>query len=117
MRKFGLLILALTATLVIQNTCPQGWAAKTAFGTCGQARQSSHCPMHEQQKSAKHASDESSKKELSNAKQIFVLGITRPENSFQIFAPAISLSPVKPDLFRNISSEPLFRPPISFELS
>lgn len=113
-----LLITMIVIAVSIQNTCPQGWAAKTAFATCGSlAKQPSHCPMHDKHKPAKQKDDTSGKKELSNTNQIFVLDIAEPERSFCSITSEIMTSPVKPDLFLNVAIEPLFRPPIVILLS
>jgi len=102
------LILVLAVAIGMQNTCPQGWAAKTAFVTC----QGSHCPMkeHKPPKTTDHAD---TKKAISNVKQSFVLNIVRPDNTVQILAQTTQIIPTdSPDL-KEIFSDPLFRPPIS----
>ncbi|HUO77871.1 MAG TPA: hypothetical protein VMU21_09885, partial [Thermodesulfovibrionales bacterium] len=70
------LIPVLAVAIGMQNTCPQGWAAKTAFVTC----KGSHCPMKEH-KPAKTADHADTKKAISNVKQTFVLNIVRPDNT------------------------------------
>ena len=102
------LILVLAVAIGMQNTCPQGWAAKTAFVTCN----GSHCPMKER-KSAKTADHADTKKAISNVKQAFVLNIVRPDNTAQMLAQTTQAIPSdSPDL-KEIFSDPIFRPPIT----
>jgi hypothetical protein len=102
------LILVLAVAIGIQNTCPHGWAAKTAFLSCHK----SHCPMKEH-RPPKTENQTDAKKAISNVKQTFVLNIVRPDNSVQILAQTTQAIPTdSPDL-KEIFSDPLFRPPIS----
>jgi hypothetical protein len=106
------LILVLAIAIGIQNTCPQGWAAKTAFVSC----QKTHCPMKEHNP-AKTKDQTDTKKDLSNVKQTFVLNIVCRDNTFQILAQTDrSVAIDSPDL-KEIFSDPLFRPPIFTPLS
>jgi len=106
------LILVLAIAIGIQNTCPQGLAAKTAFVSC----QKTHCPMKEH-KPAKTEGQADTKKDISNVKQTFVLNIVSRDNTFQILAQTHGLLSVdSPDL-EEIFSDPLFRPPIFAPLS
>jgi hypothetical protein len=100
------LILALALAIVIQNTCPNGWAAKTAL-SCRKA----HCSMKEHEP-AKTEGQPDTKKDMSNVKQTFVLDIVRPDSAFQIPAQTDrSISIALPGI-KEIFSDPLFRPPI-----
>jgi len=102
------LILVLAVAIGMQNTCPQGWAGKSAFLTCN----GSHCPMNEH-KPAKSADHADTKKAISNVKQTFVLNIVGPDNTVQILPRTTRAIPTdSPDL-KEIFSDPLFRPPIS----
>lgn len=101
------LIMVLAIAIGIQNTCPQGWAAKTAFVTC-----QGHCPMKEH-KSPKPEDQTDARKDISNVKQTFELNIVTPENTLQI--PTQTNGSVVIDLpdLKEIFADPLFRPPIS----
>jgi len=116
MKLIRVVLFLLAFSLVLQNTCPYGFAAKTAFATCGSTQHSSHCPMHEQ-KQSKQDGQNDVKKEFSQAKQIFVLSISQPDNSFQILSPAIkAVSQISND-FKDVFSEPPLRPPLTSYLS
>ena len=101
------LILVLTTAIGIQNTCPHGWAAKTAFVTC----RGTHCPMKEHNP-PKTEDQTDTKKDISQVKQTFVLNIVMPENILQL--PILTNGPIVVDLLdlKEIFADPLFRPPI-----
>ena len=102
------LITLIAFTIIVQNTCPQGWAAKTAFVTCN----GSHCPMRDH-KPAKTTDHADTKKAISNVKQTFVLNIVRPHNTVQILAQTTQAIPADSHDLKEIFSDPIFRPPIS----
>jgi len=104
-------ILLIALTIVVQNTCPQGWAAKTAFVTCGSAKQSAHCPMHEQQHSKQDRRDDS-KHGISDVKQAFVIHVVGQNNAYQILDYNSDILPIDSLTLTEIFSEPHFRPPI-----
>jgi hypothetical protein len=106
-----LLIAAIIAAVVSQNTCPQGWAAKTAFVGCGSVSQSSQCPMHKQ-KQSKQASGNDVKRSLSNVKQAFVIHIAGPDNSYEILDRSNSAFSYYSVTFTEIFLDPLLKPPI-----
>ena len=101
------IILALALAIGIQNTCPHGWAAKTAFVPC----QKAHCPMKENQP-PKTEDQTDTKHAVSNVKQTFVFNIVTPDNTFQIPAQTDGSIAIDPPEFKEIFSDPLFRPPI-----
>ena len=105
------LILILSIAIGIQNTCPQGWAAKTAFVTCGSAKQSAHCPMHEKKESKQDRQDDG-KKGISIVKQAFVIHIVSLDNAFQMLEYETDTQPIASLSLTEIFSEPLSRPPI-----
>jgi hypothetical protein len=102
------LVIVLAIAIGIQNTCPQGWAAKTAFVTC----HGSHCPMKEH-KPPKTEDQTDAKKAISNVKQTFVINIVRPDNAVRILAQTSQAIPTDSLDLKEIFSDPLFRPPIS----
>lgn len=102
------LILVLAVAIGIQNTCPQGWAAKTAFLTC----HGSHCPI-KAHKLPKTEDQTDARKAISNVKQTFVLNIVRPDNTLQILARTNGLIVIALSDLKEIFADPLFRPPIS----
>jgi len=93
--------------VVVQNTCPQGWAAKTAFVTC----HGSHCPMHKQ-KEPKQDGQDDVKRGISNVKQAFVIHVVGQNNAYQILDYKSDILPIDSLTLSEIFSEPLFRPPI-----
>lgn len=105
------LISLIAFMVVVQNTCPQGWASKTAFATCGKEKQSSHCPMHERKQPKQNGLDDA-KRSISNVKQVFVLYIVRPDNSYEILGRASHLVLVSRLTLTAIFSDPPLRPPI-----
>jgi hypothetical protein len=106
------LILALVAAISLQNTCPNGWAEKTAFATCGQTQQTSNCHLHGQKKQDQSESADA-KRELSGVKQHFVLHIAEPDNAYQLLDCVNS--PILADFstMTEIFPDPPVRPPIN----
>jgi hypothetical protein len=111
-----LLIVFVALSISIQNTCPQGWAAKTAFVNCCAAKQSAHCPMHEQKQPRQDRRNDS-KQGISNVKQAFVIHIVRLDNTYQIVDYESETHPIDSLTLTEIFSQPLFRPPISSTLA
>jgi hypothetical protein len=111
-----LLVAAIVLTVVVQNTCPYGLAAKTSFATCGATKQSSPCPMHKQRQSKQNGQDDA-KRGISNAKQHFVLHMANPDNTYQRLDRSPDALSVDSLSFAEIFSDPLLRPPISFVLA
>ena len=111
-----LLIALVALSNCAQNTCPQGWAAKTAFVSCGTAQHASHCPMHKQKESKQDSRDDV-KRSLSNVKQAFVIHIAGRDNSYQIFEHRSGSLPMDSFTMTEIFSEPIHRPPIFSSLS
>lgn len=103
----------LTVAICVQNTCPQGWVAKTAFAACksNAVKEAAHCPMHTQNQSTQSKHDEQ-KHGLSTVKQTFVIYIGGPDNSYQIISRTKDAPFVDSLTLTEIFSEPFFRPPI-----
>ena len=106
------LILVLAFTISIQNTCPQGWAAKTAFATCSATKQTSHCPMHKQKQSKQDGQDDV-KRGISNAKQSFVLHMVEPVKTYELLGRSLGILFVDSLTLTEIFSDLILRPPIS----
>lgn len=106
------LILMIALAISIQNTCPQGWAAKTAFVTC----HGSHCPMKEQ-KSSKDDEQGQTRKDMPIVKQTFVLNFVTPVNAFQLLEQPDRTFLAEFSDHKEIFTDPFFRPPISSRLS
>ncbi len=106
-----LLIGLVAASIIIQNTCPYGWAAKTAFVNCGSSNQSAHCPVHEQ-KQPKQNRQNDVKRGILNVKQAFVIHVVKLDNTYQIVDYESDTHPIDSLILLEIFSEPLFRPPI-----
>jgi hypothetical protein len=109
---YRVLITLIIVGVVVQNTCPQGWAAKTAFVSCT----GSHCPMKEHSPT-KTKDQTDARKDVPNVNQSFVLDIERRDNAFQILAQTNQTSPIGFPSLKEIFSDPLFRPPIPSSLS
>jgi len=101
------LIFLVAFAIILQNTCPYGWAGKTAFA----ASHVSHCPMKDRQRPAKTNDRDDVKKELSNAKQTFVFSVGTSGNTFRLLALISCTISVKTDNVKDVFSEPLLRPP------
>ncbi len=106
-----LLIILVALSISIQNTCPHGWAAKTAFVNCVSAKQSAHCPIHEQ-KRPKQDGQNDVKRGTVKVKQAFVIHIVNLDNTYQIVDYKCETHPVDSLTLPEIFSEPLFRPPL-----
>jgi len=102
-----LLLLFLAFSLLIQNTCPYGFAAKTGFI----AKENHHCHC-KKYPSSKPEADDSAKKVISQTGQIFVFIVGDSINPAPLSFPEISCSLQEMNLYKNISSEPAVKPPI-----
>jgi len=102
-----MLLFFLAISLVIQNTCPYGLAAKTGFI----AKETHHCHC-KKYPSSKPEADDSAKKVISQAGQIFVFIIGGSINPAPPSSPEISCSFQEANFYKNIFSEPAVKPPI-----
>jgi hypothetical protein len=108
MLRMRFLIFLVAFAIILQNTCPHGWAGKTAFA----ASHVSHCSMKDPHRPAKTNDWDDVKKELSsNAKQTFVFSVGTSDNTFRLLAPIGCTVSVKTDNVKDVFSEPLLRPP------
>jgi hypothetical protein len=111
--KAHLLILSIVLAIAVQNTCPYGWAAKTAF-TAGHG---CPCHLHDQSQSDHKSDHEDAKKDLPTAKQLFLFGIADTYGAVQRPASATRAESPQQDTAREIFPEPPVRPPVPFPLS
>jgi hypothetical protein len=92
--------------LLVQNTCPAGWAAKSGLV-------SSHvhdCPF-KQHRPVKHGSDGKVARDFSNAGQYFQLGGWQSGSPDGTLSASEGISPVKEDKYEEAVQDPSFRPP------
>ena len=101
------LIMALAIAIGMQNTCPLGQAAKTAFVSCHQCPMQGHKPATQGEKAGPL-------KVPPTAYQSFVLNIAPLMSTFlPLPKPGQTVSHDMPDP-KEIFSDSLFRPPIPF---
>jgi hypothetical protein len=111
MTKYAL-VTSIIIAIAIQNTCPEGWAGKTAFATCCMQKRVSHCHMREQTQS-KQDGQSDTRHGITTAKQAFVLFISATDDTRRILDRAKRNISIYPVVLTEIYSDPLFRPPIS----
>ncbi|RJQ41680.1 MAG: hypothetical protein C4550_01165 [Nitrospiraceae bacterium] len=106
MKLMKLFLLVLAVSLIIQNTCPYGLAAKTGFT----AKEVHHCPLKKYSPSKTDA-DDSAKKAMFQAGQTFVFTVGSSINAKPMSLPEVSCS--IPDMYpyKNIFAEPPLKPP------
>lgn len=102
-----ILIAALIIAIGIQNTCPHGWAEKSAFVSS----HISHCvPMNDHKHPDPDRSDDSSKVS-SHVNQTFVFHVSTPAIAAQnIFAVHADI-PFVSEPILEVFSDPLLKPP------
>ena len=102
-----LLIAALVIAIGLQNTCPHGWAAKSAFI-------SSHifhcCPLNEHKHSDRERRDDSGK-ELSHFNPVFIFHVSKTVTVVRNTASVCFDVPFVFDTIREVFSDPLLKPP------
>ena len=108
MSRIRILIFLIATAIVMQNTCPYGWAAKTVFMS-SHASLCPHCPMKEAYPpdTRNHV-----KKNLSNINHCFLIHVAEPINTFQILSLIDRAPAIKSDQFNDVHLEPLLRPPV-----
>jgi hypothetical protein len=108
MCRIRILIFLIATAIVMQNTCPYGWAAKTIFMS-SHASICPHCPIKEAYppEAQNHV-----KKNLSNINHFFLIHVVEPNNTFQILSPIDGAPTIKSDQFNDVYLEPLLRPPV-----
>ena len=108
MTRIRILIFLIAIAIVMQNTCPYGWAAKTIFMS-SHSSLCPHCPMKET-----HPPDANNcvKKNLSNINHCFLIHVVEPNNTFQILSQIDRAPAIMSDQFNDVHLEPLLRPPV-----
>ncbi len=108
MYRIRILIFLIATAIVMQNTCPYGWAAKTVFMS-SHASLCPHCPMKDANPPDTH---KDVKKNLSNINHSFLVHVVAPNNTFQMLSLVDSAPAIKSDQFKDVHMEPLLRPPV-----
>ena len=114
MSRTRFLIFLIACAIVIQNTCPYGWASKTAFMSpheCG----CHQCPVKDH-KQTKSGQQNDVRKNYSQSKHIYVININKAVNAIESLAFVDQPISLKPEEFKVIFLKPPFRPPNIFSL-
>jgi predicted histidine transporter YuiF (NhaC family) len=101
------LIAALIIAIGIQNTCPHGWAAKTAF----LSSHVTHCGPMKEHKNSDTDSRDHSRKGSCHVNQTFVFHVSTPETTSQNTASVHTAIPYVTDPLLEVFSDPLLKPP------
>ncbi len=100
-------ILLLIVALLIQNTCPRGFAGKsTVASAC------SHCPHKQEHQPAPDSGKVSIASHSTAHTPMFVLDIPNTHPAFRLAAVAIP-QPVIPNTYKNTAPDELLQPPRS----
>ena len=100
-----MLLFLLSLSLILQNTCPYGFAGKTAFA----ARQTHACPFHHQPIQGKSAVDDNSNK----IHPAFVIAFFFDKPMIQHFALNSAYVIFFSDKYINPFKDPLTKPPVA----
>lgn len=106
------LVFLIGLSLAIQNTCPYGWAAKTAFISPDKS-QCSHCPLKSKEGTKPDAGNDF-KKDISSLNDIFVLDLGGHEPLLKFFSPLRRTIATNNHRAYSVFLEPLLRPPVFF---
>ncbi len=101
-----MLLLLLSFSLILQNTCPYGFAAKTAFA----APLTHQCPFHHYPHKGQGAVDDNSIKVIYPA---FVMVAPFVQPSVQPFHVCTDYFLYSSDRYTNPFKEPLIKPPVT----
>jgi hypothetical protein len=101
-----MLLLLLSFSLILQNTCPYGFAAKTAFV----APHTHACPFHHYPPKGQRAVDDNSSKVIYPA---FVMTVPLVQPSIQPIPISTSYILFPSDKYINPFKEPLIKPPVT----
>lgn len=105
--RFVVFLIALS--LVIQNTCPYGWAAKTVF-ISPHTSQCSHCPLRENKGTASDTKNDV-RKDISSVNHLFVIHVGERDVPLKSLPPVSFAVSFKSDRVYSVFLEPLLRPP------
>ena len=101
------LIAAVIIALGIQNTCPHGWAAKSAFISS----YITHCSQTKEHKKSAHDGRDADGKESSHTNQFFVFHVSNPETAAQNTSSVHTDIPFISEAILEIFSDQLIKPP------
>jgi len=101
------LIAALIIAIGIQNTCPHGWTAKSAFIS---SHVSQCSPMKEHKQSDPNSQEDSGKKSA-HVNQAFVFHVSKPETAEQNTSSVHTDIPFISDPILEVFSDLLLKPP------
>jgi len=103
--RISILLFLLIFALLVQNTCPHGFAGKsTVASTC------SHCPQKQTHKSATEGDRVSSISHAPAHLPMYVLDIPDTQPTFRLLMTASS-PPVIPNIYTNTAPDELLHPP------
>ncbi len=111
MPRMRFLVYLIVFSITIQNTCPYGWAGKTAL-ISPQVAPCQHCPIKEDRRPAESDARKDFKKDLSYINHLFVILTSTPDTAFQILSPIDRAPHIKSGQFRDVHLDPLLRPPV-----
>ncbi len=105
MLKPGLIIIILAFALLIQNTCPHGFAGKTSVAaTC------KDCPMKRHNSVAPDVQKKITSASLPVHLPLFVFAVPKTIQTFQL-SPITTARPVLIDPYKDALPDELLRPP------
>jgi hypothetical protein len=104
--SFKLIILLLAFGLLVQNTCPHGFAGKSsvAASTC------SHCKYKQGHQPAPDSGKASISSHSTTHPPMFVLDTPNTQPTFRLAAIAIP-QPIIPNTYKNTAPDELLQPP------
>lgn len=105
MLKLRSIIFLLAFALLIQNTCPHGFAGKTAV-----ARACANCPMKHNLMASQDGQDKIVSDSSSTHFPLFVFAVPKTVHTFQL-EPTTSSRPVLADSYQDALPDELLRPP------
>jgi hypothetical protein len=107
MRKLmKMFLFLLSFSLILQNTCPYGFAAKTAFA----APHTHACPFHHCPPKKQNAVDDNANKAMYPT---FVMAVPFVQPSIQRFPISTGYVLFSSDRYTNPFKEPLIKPPVT----
>ena len=106
-QRIPVILFFLIFALLIQNTCPQGFAGKSAVSS---ASACSHCPHKQEHQPAPNSGKLSIASHSTSHLPIFVLDIPNTQPLFRLAAIATP-QPVLPDTYKNAAPDELLHPP------
>jgi hypothetical protein len=106
MKLMRILFFLLALSLILQNTCPYGFAAKTAFA----AQHSQRCPFHHHQTNGQGTVDDNSGKAVYPA---FVMVTPFVQPSVVHFPLSADYLLFSSGRYVNPFKEPLIKPPVA----